>query len=87
MTEQEKLAPLEPTTGNSEAVRTPYAKRIIVLVPLGTINSDGEFERGVSLFPTTGAEVHAIGSGDINLIFRSFSLKGMMSVIYHRILQ
>lgn len=76
MTEQEKLAPLEPTTGNSEAVRTPYAKRIIVLVPLGTINSDGEFERGVSLFPTTGAEVHAIGSGDINLIFSKFQSKG-----------
>ena len=76
MTEQEKLAPLEPTAGSSEAVRMSYAKRIIVLVPLGTINSDGEFERGVSLFPTTGAEVHAIGSADINLIFSKFQSKG-----------
>jgi DNA helicase HerA-like ATPase len=76
MTEQEKLAPLEPTTGSSEAVRMSYAKRIIVLVPLGTINSDGEFERGVSLFPTTGAEVHAVGSADINLIFSKFQSKG-----------
>lgn len=76
MTEQEKLSPLEATTGSSEAVRMSYAKRIIVLVPLGTINSDGEFERGVSLFPTTGAEVHAIGSADINLIFSKFQSKG-----------
>lgn len=76
MTEQEKLAPIEPTTGSLEAVRMPYAKRIIVLVPLGTINSEGEFERGVSLFPTTGAEVHAIGSADINLIFSKFQSKG-----------
>jgi DNA helicase HerA-like ATPase len=76
MTEQEKLAPLEPTTGSSEAVRMAYAKRIIVLVPLGTINSVGEFERGVSLFPTTGADVHAIGSADINLIFSKFQSKG-----------
>lgn len=76
MTEQEKLAPLEPTTGSSEAVRMSYAKRIIVLVPLGTINSEGEFERGVSIFPTTGAEVHAVGSADINLIFSKFHSKG-----------
>ncbi|MFZ3091182.1 MAG: ATP-binding protein [Nitrospirota bacterium] len=76
MTEQEKLAPIEPTTGSPEAVRMPYAKRIIVLVPLGTINLEGEFERGVSLFPTTGAEVHAIGSADINLIFSKFQSKG-----------
>ena len=76
MTEQEKLAPLEPVTGSSEAVRMSYAKRIIVLVPLGTINSEGEFERGVSLYPTTGAEVHAIGSADINLIFSKFQSKG-----------
>lgn len=53
-----------------------YAKRIIVLVPLGTINSEGEFERGVSIFPTTGAEVHAVGSADINLIFSKFHSKG-----------
>ena len=76
MTEQEKLAPIEPTTGSPEAVRMPYAKRIIVLVPLGTINLEGEFERGVRLFPTTGAEVHAIGSADINLIFSRFQSKG-----------
>ncbi|OQY98912.1 MAG: ATPase [Candidatus Brocadia sp. UTAMX2] len=76
MTEQEKLAPVEPGTGGIEAVRMSCAKRIVVLVPLGTINSDGEFERGVSLFPTTGAEVHAIGSADINLIFSKFQSKG-----------
>lgn len=76
MTEQEKLAPVEPGTGGIEAVRMSCAKRIVALVPLGTINSDGEFERGVSLFPTTGAEVHAIGSADINLIFTKFQSKG-----------
>jgi len=76
MTEQEKLAPVETGTGGIEAVRMSCAKRIVALVPLGTINSDGEFERGVSLFPTTGAEVHAIGSADINLIFTKFQSKG-----------
>lgn len=76
MTEQEKLAPVEPGTGGIEAVRMSCAKRIVALVPLGTINSEGEFERGVCLFPTTGAEVHAIGSADINLIFSKFQSKG-----------
>lgn len=76
MTEQEKLVPVEPGAGGIEAVRMSCAKRIVTLVPLGTINSEGEFERGVSLFPTTGAEVHAIGSADINLIFSKFQSKG-----------
>ncbi len=76
MTEQEKLAPAEAGVGGAEAVRMSFAKRIVNLVPLGTINSDGEFERGVSTFPTTGAEVHALGSADINTIFSKYQSKG-----------
>jgi len=76
MTEQEKLAPIEPGSGGVESVRMPYAKRIVMLVPLGTINPEGEFDRGVSIFPTTGAEVHAIGSGEISTIFSKFQSKG-----------
>ena len=76
MTEQEKLAPAEAGTGGAEAVRMSFAKRIVNLVPLGTINSDEEFERGVSTFPTTGAEVHAIGAADINTIFSKYQSKG-----------
>ena len=76
MTEQEKLAPAEAGAGSAEAVRMSFAKRIVNLVPLGTINSDGEFERGVSTFPTTGAEVHALGAADINTIFSKYQSKG-----------
>lgn len=76
MTEQEKLAPIEPGSGGVESVRMSYAKRIVMLVPLGTLNSEGEFDRGVSIFPTTGAEVHAIGSGEISTIFSRFQSKG-----------
>ena len=76
MTEQEKLSPAEAGTGGAEAVRMSFAKRIVNLAPLGIINSDGGFERGVSTFPTTGAEVHAIGVADINTIFSKFQSKG-----------
>lgn len=74
MTEQEKLptASSEKTTAD---IRLPYAQRIINLIPLGTISS-GIFERGVSSFPTTGAEVHAIGSKDLDVIFSKFCSKG-----------
>lgn len=74
MTEQEKLAPTLPGESNSDA-RLPYAQRVINLIPLGTISS-GVFERGVSAFPTTGAEVHAIGSKDIDIIFSKYCSKG-----------
>ena len=69
MAEQEKLVPLEHGESRDEAIRMSFANRVVTLVPLGTINSKEEFERGVSSFPTTGAEVHAVGLEDINKIF------------------
>ena len=75
MAEQEKLVPLERSESGAETIRMSFAHRIVTLVPLGTINSEGEFERGVSNFPTTGAEVHAIGIEDINKIFSKYSSK------------
>lgn len=73
MIEQEKVVPLDRGESGVEAIRMSLAHRLVTLVPLGTVNSDGEFERGVSNFPTTGAEVHAIGIKDINKIFSKYS--------------
>jgi hypothetical protein len=76
MTEQEALtAPSIETPGEANA-RLPFAKRTAQLTPLGTIKSDGLFERGVWQYPTTGAEVHAIGVADIAKMFDKFQSKG-----------
>ena len=75
MTEQEKLAPLTQGDTSAESVRLSYAQRIVNLVPIGSIKEDGVFERGVSTYPTTGAEVHAVGSGDIDVMFSKFRSK------------
>ena len=76
MTEQELLAaPSIQTPGEADA-RLPFAKRIAQLTPLGTIKPDGLFERGVWQYPTTGAEVHAIGVADIAKMFDKFQSKG-----------
>jgi len=76
MSEQEKLVPLEQGKSGSDTIRMTFAHRVITLVPLGTVNAEDEFERGVSNFPTTGAEVHAIGLEDINKIFSKYNSKG-----------
>ena len=76
MSEAEKVPPLVPGETAEEAVRVTLAQRIITLIPLGTINEDGQFERGVSTYPTTGAEVHAVGTEEINAIFDKFRSKG-----------
>lgn len=77
MTEQEALASLTIETPGADAARLPFAKRIARLTPVGSILEDGQFERGVTQYPTTGAEVHAIGSSDIAKMFDRYQSKGL----------
>lgn len=77
MTEQEALAAPSIATPGDDAARLPFAKRIARLTPVGSIIGDGHFERGVAQYPTTGAEVHAIGSAEIAKMFDRFQSKGL----------
>jgi hypothetical protein len=77
MTEQEGLAGSSIDTPGDTAARLPFAKRVAQLTPLGSIKPDGLFERGVGLYPTTGAEVHALGVSDIAKMFDKFQSKGL----------
>ena len=77
MTEQEGLtAPTIETPGDDPA-RLPFAKRTVKLTPVGSISPDGVFIRGVTQYPTTGSEVHAIGSSDVAKMFEQFQSKGL----------
>lgn len=76
MTEQEALAAPTIETPGEDTARLPYAKRIARLTPIGSIRPDGQFDRGVGRYPTTGAEVHAVGSSDIAKMFERFQSKG-----------
>ena len=77
MTEQEALAAPTIETPGDDAARLPFAKRVARLTPVGSIIEDGQFERGVAQYPTTGAEVHAIGSAQIAKMFDRFQSKGL----------
>jgi len=76
MTEQEALAAPTIETPGEDTARLPFAKRIARLTPIGSIRADGQFDRGVGRYPTTGAEVHAVGSTDIAKMFEHFQSKG-----------
>jgi hypothetical protein len=76
MTEQEALASPTIETPGEPVARLPYAKRIARLTPIGSINSEGLFGRGIGQYPTTGAEVHAIGSAEIGSMLGEFKIKG-----------
>ncbi len=76
MTEQESITSPTIETPGEPTARLPYAKRIARLTPIGSINSEGLFERGVGQYPTTGAEVHAIGSEEIRTMLGEFRTKG-----------
>jgi len=76
MSEVEKLEGTEQATPSKEMDFTPLAQRTIWLTPIGTLNEASEFERGVSIYPTTGAEVHAVGKDDLKTMFTKFESKG-----------
>ena len=77
MTEQEALAAPTIETPGDDTAKLPFAKRIARLTPVGSIAGDGQFARGVTQYPTTGAEVHAIGSAHIARMFDRFQSKGL----------
>ena len=77
MTEQEALAAPTIETVGEDSARLPFAKRVARLTPVGSILANGEFERGVGRYPTTGAEVHAIATADITKMFDRFQSKGL----------
>jgi len=76
MTEQEALAAPTIETPGEETARLPFAKRSARLTPIGSIRVDGQFDRGVGRYPTTGAEVHAMATVDIANMFERYQSKG-----------
>ena len=76
MAEQEALAAPTIETPGEDSARLAFAKRITRLTPIGSIRSDGQFDRGVGQYPTTGAEVHAVGSADVAKMFERYQSKG-----------
>lgn len=46
--------------------------RFIALIPVGEIQKNGSFIRGVRHYPTPGAKVYAVGLEEINAIFSKF---------------
>lgn len=45
---------------------------ILTLTPLGELSEKSGFQRGVSHFPTPGAEVHGVSPEEVNAIFNKF---------------
>ncbi|RLA49590.1 MAG: ATPase [Gammaproteobacteria bacterium] len=58
------------------ADRQGHARHMVRLTPLGEISQEGEFSRGVSLFPTSGAEIHMVSHRDLERVFASHSEVG-----------
>ncbi len=50
--------------------------RQLNLLPLGELDEQGRFHRGVRRFPSLGAEVHAVGTAQVRVIFEKFRDQG-----------
>ncbi len=76
MTEKEKIPAASLGLGDEAEDLEPIAVRTMQLVPIGSLDQEGTFERGISQYPTTGAEVHAIAGNELGVMFRRFQEKG-----------
>lgn len=71
----------EATVGSTEAKEAVSAgdfvidqvSRQLVTIPVGTLDSNGEFERGTNVLPTVNAPVFAVLPSTINDIYTSFA--------------
>ena len=75
MTERERLGPLVPTQADASPLAEANALRSLHLVPIGRLDDKGNCERGLSVYPTTGAEVHALSASQLDSMFTTFREK------------
>ena len=48
-------------------------QRMVNITPVGEIGAGGKFERGITHFPTTGAEVHLVSAWTLEKVFSEHS--------------
>jgi DNA helicase HerA-like ATPase len=61
----------------SSAEDEPFSSRAVIkMIPVGELNESGGFSRGISLYPAPGAEVHAMPSSDIGVMFEKYRSMG-----------
>ena len=58
---------------NEDDIIMPLPQRILTLVPFGTINENGNFEKGTDVLPTVNSSVYAVSNMTINAIYSSYS--------------
>lgn len=55
------------------AVLIDSPRRTLIAVPVGTINSSGDFERGTDVLPTVNAAAYAVSPSLINSVYASYA--------------
>jgi hypothetical protein len=58
-------------------VGVAYARRMLRLSPVGSLTLKGEWERGVTYYPTTGAEVHVVNGDVLSAVFAEYKEFGV----------
>lgn len=76
MTEKERIATATAADASEGPMGEAVAMRAVQLVPIGSLDKNGKFGRGVAVYPTTGAEVYAVSSAELNGMFSEYQAKG-----------
>lgn len=50
-----------------------FPKRVISAIPIGTIDSGGNFERGIDILPTVNSDVFAVLPETIDMVYESYA--------------
>jgi len=60
----------------TDSVRRQVNRGFLSLVPLGELDEDGHFSRGIVNYPIPGAAVHAVGASEIDALFEKHRFMG-----------
>ena len=66
-------------TVREEATPIDYPKRVLSVVPIGTIDLSGNFERGTDILPTVNTDVFAVLPDVIDKVYQSYA-EGIFSI-------
>jgi len=58
------------------SVRRSVNRGLLEMIPLGELDDQGDFQRGVVRYPTPGAEIHLVRREEVNALFKKFRDKG-----------
>ncbi len=74
--EERNLRAMNGEKGGGDSMFHTVTRGLLTLVPLGELDERGKFSRGVIHYPTPGAHIHVVTTGEVDALFEKYRSTG-----------